>query len=156
MEAAVFANHPVFPVYPHTAPEMARLPAYVKLLAFWWAANFESRSWLAPWRGGPVVNVTLYEFAADPAKVLARIYAAARWELPAGAVDVAHVRSIRSNWKATSRKWKRAFAELGIPYEISMLSDGDAVASLLDDHLTRSKLTTTSESHQIGPTKRRP
>jgi hypothetical protein len=157
-EAALSANHPIFHIFPHTAPGMARMPAYMKLLALWWAANIESRARLASWRGGTVVNVTLSEFAADPAKVLARIYAAARWELAKGAVDFTHVRPIRPSWKASSRKWNRAFSELGIPYELSKASDGDTVASVLDEYLTKRTLRVdcTSESRQLAKTGQRP
>lgn len=137
IDTTLSSSHPVLDAIPCTRYEFARLPAYKKLLAFWWAANLRTRSRLANWRGGPVVNVTLSEFSADPAKVVKRIYDSAGWDIPENPIDLSHVRPIRPSWKANSPKYARAFVELGLPSALSQGNhlDGNAMASILDEHL---------------------
>jgi len=137
IDTALSIDHPILDMIACTKYEFARLPAYKKLLAFWWAANLRTRSRLAAWGGGPVVNVTLSEFSTDPAKVVERIYKSAGWDMPESPIDFAHVRPIRPSWKENSPKYARAFIELGLPSALSQGRhlDGDAIASILDDHL---------------------
>jgi hypothetical protein len=137
IDTALSTSHSILDTIPCPEDEFARLPAYKKLLAFWWAMNLQTRSRLATWRGGPVVNVTLSEFSADPAKVVKRIYESAGWNMPEIPINLSHVRPIRPSWRANSSKYARALAELGLPRALSeaKLLGGNAMASILDGHL---------------------
>jgi len=133
-EAALASDHPIFRSISGQGVDKGRLPAYQKLIAFWWAANLQTRERLLNWSTGTVVNVSLSEFSANPAGVIARIYSAARWDHDQGKSDFTHVRPIRSSWKPKSRNWALAFRQLGLPAVLSDAQhlDGDALASIMD------------------------
>lgn len=142
VEASLAADHSIFRFIPGAERRRARLPAFQKLIALWWAANRETRSRLSTWRSGPVVSVSLSEFSANPTKVIGKIYSAAGWDLPEGLIDFAHVRPVRPSWKPRSSNWKRAFLELGLPAALSEAHelDGDALSAVLDRHCSANAL----------------
>lgn len=114
IEDGLVAHHPMFSIFPISCGEIARKPAYVKLMAFWWAANVQTYRRLKDLPAGRVMTMTLAEFVADPAAVLARAYAAAGWSKPAETL-YDHVRPVRPSWRADSKKWTEAEKLLGLP-----------------------------------------
>ena len=134
--AAISMEHPMWSVLPLPPRRLAGQPAYVKLLAFWWASNLLLHRRLAAWHGGPVLTVTLAEFARDPAAVMSRIYGAAGWTLPADGLCFKRVSAVRSSWEPQSRHWISGFSKLGIPHEFMNATaiSGDRAAALFDGH----------------------
>jgi len=132
--AAIAQNHPMWSSVSIAMGELARQPAYVKLLAFWWASNLVLHRRLAAWSGGPVLTVSMAEFANDPAGVIARIYGAAGWAMPDTRFDFGAVRPVRPSFKAGSRRWHDAFKNLGMPaaFLADPAMDGSRVAALFD------------------------
>ena len=131
---AIARDHPMWSPVSMTVGELARQPAYVKLLAFWWASNLVLHRRLAAWSGGTVLTVTMAEFANDPGGVVARIHEAAGWAMPETPFDFGQVRPARASFKAGSGRWHDAFARLGIPAEFlaDPALEGAQVATLFD------------------------
>ncbi len=161
IEAALADQHPIFTRLGLSCSELVRQPAYVKLLAFWWASNLETHSRLAQWAGGPVLTVTLSEFSARPSEVMERIYGAAGWRL-SEQIDYSHVRSIRQSWHGGSRGWARAFDILGLPPELAKEGSlsSEAMAAQLSAHSRKKRLRTCfvnfAEHSACGPRDREP
>lgn len=135
-DAAIGQDHPMWAGLQLPVDELAKQPAFVKLLAFWWASNQVLHRRLANWPGGTVLTLTLAEFVQDPARVISRIYTAAGWKAPEADFNFGHVRQVRPSWKAGSRHWNTAFAKLGIPAEFldDVSMPGGRAAELLDNN----------------------
>lgn len=115
IEAALERDHPVFRFVGVTAKDLAQMPAYMRLLAFWWGANATLAQSLAS-TGLPYMAVTLAEFSADPAREIGRISKLAGWHGPQ--VDTAKVRRVTDSLGAASPRWRAAAQCLGIPEDI--------------------------------------
>lgn len=123
-----------------TAEEVARQPAYRRLLAFWWAAVLRTERQLAQLRAEQHVTVTMEEFQATPRTVFTALYEKAGWPVDKSLI-FDHVTLSRAAWKNTSAHWREGMQWAGIPEclwsstHFSGSAIKDAIGAPLDDHL---------------------
>ncbi len=115
IDAALRRDHPMWRSIRLSPDALAREPAYVKLLALWWAANLITYQRLKTWTRGPVRTLVQSDFTADPAAEVLALYEAAGWPMPDGGLGYEHVRRTRPAWQAASRHWSAAADRLGLP-----------------------------------------
>ncbi|MEL7481525.1 MAG: hypothetical protein AAGJ29_08185, partial [Pseudomonadota bacterium] len=118
IDAALATRHSMWRAVQPAPEALATQPAYIKLLAFWWAANHKLRQSLAPWRSGATHTLTLPDFTASPGKTMASLYQAANWSPDHAPLDYDHVRSTRPAWQSQSAQWTDAADYLGIPRDL--------------------------------------
>jgi hypothetical protein len=126
IDAALAQHHPVWKTVALPVERLRRAPAFVKLLAFWWAANLATHRALAA-AGVPRRLVTPREFVGDPRRVLDGILGQAGWDGPAPGTG--HVRPTRPEMAAGDPRWTAAAQALGIP--AALLAPGGADAARL-------------------------
>ena len=97
--------------------DVARQPAYKKLLGFWWAATLRSERQLRA--GFPDRSLTLStdEFLLAPEQTIQSIYARCGWSLPVE-MRFDHVRHSRQAWQEDSSRWVEGLEWAGIPKEL--------------------------------------
>ena len=125
--AALAQDHPMWRAVALPVPALARAPAHVKLLAFWWAANLATYGALRA-AGRPAPIVTLSEFSQAPRAQVGRILAAAGWDDLDP--DLSHVTATRAAHGTGHRNWDRAARALDIPP--ALLAPGGAGAAALE------------------------
>jgi hypothetical protein len=116
IEAALVSRHEIWDYVRLSPTALLSEPAYVKLLAFWWAANLRNHKLLA--NHACFRTLTLSDFTLDPAQAGSGLYAAAGWSLPEGTGSFGHVNRTRPGWMAQSARWADAAERLGIPSEV--------------------------------------
>lgn len=115
VEEALRSNHPIWRFSNLKVPELMQQPAYVKLLAFWWAVTKHTHKSLQKINGSRHMTTTLEDFSRNPKDIMDRVYAQAGW-FEFGE-DLSHVRSVRPGWRNQSEKWADVFSLLGIPLD---------------------------------------
>jgi len=115
IEAALARGHSLWSTVNLPHGTLARAPAYVKLLAFWWGSNLAMHRALVS-AGVPRMLVTQNEFIAAPHVVLDRILVRAGWSDLVLSAD--HVHRPRQPVAAGDRRWTLTAQRLGIPVEV--------------------------------------
>lgn len=115
IDAALAREHPMWAAVKIAPEALAREPAHVKLLAFWWAANLTTYRQLRSTGMDRVCTLTLEDFTAAPEAAMQRLYAAAGWPGPVDGFRLDHVGAVRAAWKADAPAWGSAAARLGLP-----------------------------------------
>jgi len=113
VDAALTGQHDMWRYVKRGGAQSEAAPAYIKLLAFWWAATQVAARGLS---GMPVAYVAMEEFVARPRETMRRLYAQAGWDISDSSSD--HVRPTRDRWLPASIRWAEAFEEVGIPCEL--------------------------------------
>ncbi|AGA89818.1 hypothetical protein Thimo_0996 [Thioflavicoccus mobilis 8321] len=97
-----------------TPLDVARQPAFRKLLAFWLAAVRRTETQLAQLPPERCMTITMEEFLAAPRLTFSHVYERCGWVLPDD-VMFEHVRSSRPAWDAASSLWVDGMRWAGIP-----------------------------------------
>ncbi len=135
INAALAQRHPVWTAAGITPEVLLRQPAYIKLAAFWWAANLTTHRRLAAWGGGPVTTITLGEFTADPARCVRTLLDRSGWDT-LGPESPPDVQPLRPGIREDSTYWPEAFSQLGMPSALSSHRrlSGAELATLFQAH----------------------
>ncbi|VVT14395.1 hypothetical protein [Erythrobacter sp. EC-HK427] len=124
---ALRQDHRLWRAVTPSAAELAKAPAFIKLLAFWWGTNAVLRRALLA-AGQPSVLTTLHDLSHDPGAVLQAIASAAGWDVEELRHD--HITGTRPSVGAENPQWREAARFLGIPEAI--VRPGGAGAAALE------------------------
>lgn len=97
--------------------ELSSAPAFIKLLAFWWAATVRSEIEIAQLCADRHMILSMDEFIANPQETIEAIYDRCGWELPTS-LNFDHVRQQRKSWEGPSVHWEKGMHYTGIPEAI--------------------------------------
>ena len=110
---SIGSGHAIWEDVRQNPEELKNQPAYIKLLAFWWAATKRVEYDLRRLRDVRHLTVSLEEFSRIPDAVMERLYSEAGWSAPGICYD--HVRSVRKGWSTNAMHWRCGMKWLGIP-----------------------------------------
>jgi len=126
LNTAIAKRHPVLESLAIEPDALARAPAYVKLLAFWWGANRHAY-WALQRHGAGRHELLLAEdFMIDPATVAGRLMAPLN--LNPKTLDFSSVHAPRRDPLGGADEWRRAFAQLEIPGTLLPTAKPDTTA----------------------------
>jgi hypothetical protein len=131
---ALELRHPVWSHGRMSKADLSDAPAFLRLLAFWWASNRRMRQSLCDYTKGPVRLVTLEDFVRRPKAVIEETYRLAGWQSPSLNFD--RVRPVRDGWHSKSRLWREAYELAGIPRKFlpgNSFAPGEVDEALMSD-----------------------
>jgi hypothetical protein len=113
IDAMLVTDHPAWRQVAISPKCLAASPAYIKLLAFWWAANRTMAQDLANVVPEQHRILLAEDFMASPSETLRQLLAASG--LPHKSLDTSFVRPARKDQLQNERAFAEAFSYLGIP-----------------------------------------
>ena len=115
IDAALEGRHSIWENISLEPEELARAPAYEKLLAFWWVANLETHRQLSSLKNTPVITITLDDFLEAPETLMHRVYKSAGWPVSECGFALDHIGAVRPAFRADKPQWVDAASRLGVP-----------------------------------------